>query len=69
MSKSRESVEDDILDDELADLEGSGVDLPANIQARLRRHDSQHRLPRERESGEGHGRERSKTHRLRRTTD
>jgi hypothetical protein len=55
MSKPQELVED-ILDDELADLDSAGVDLPSSIQARLRKHDSQRKIPREREGGEGRAR-------------
>ena len=55
MSKPQELVED-ILDDELADLDSAGVDLPASIHARLRKHDSQRKFPREREGGEGRAR-------------
>jgi hypothetical protein len=66
MSKPQELTED-ILDDELADLGGAGVDLPSSIHARLRKHDSQRKIPREREDGDARGR--AKPHRSRHPPD
>ena len=66
MSKLRE-LADELVEDELTDLEDAGVELPANIQARWRRHDGPRKMPRERE-GDG-GRARSKPHRVRRQSE
>jgi hypothetical protein len=66
MRKPMEPAED-ILDDELEDLLSAGMDLPASVQARWRRHDSLRKMPRERESGEAESR--TKPQRVRRQTD
>jgi hypothetical protein len=62
MTKPRDLAEEQIEDD-LKDLEGAGIDLPARIQARWRRSDLPRKMPREREEA------RALPHRLRRGSD